>query len=197
MYLMIFGNVSSLLINQLKFTSIVLCFGLGLSLYRQSENQQDSKFVVAALIFTVIADVFLLFTTAHISGVLSFWVVQLVYLKRYHQRLFIFGIIAVICSIPLLFLLPFETLHIIAGAYAILIFTCFIATFKTKLPKFNLKCIRIGMFLFILCDIHVALFNLLPRSHPYFRTTSIAIWFFYLPAQVLLAMSAHHSKKYN
>lgn len=194
MTLMVFTNTPARLINQLKFMSIVLCFGLALSLYQRSHNKKDSKYVIFALTFTVIADIFLLFTTRHIPGVLSFWLVQLLYLKRYHNRLFGAGIIAVVIAIPLIFLLPFESLHIIAGTYAILIMLCFFATFKTKLPIFNLVCIRLGMLLFILCDVHVALFNLLARSHPYFPIASIAMWFFYLPSQLLLALSASHAE---
>ena len=175
-----------------KYASIVLCFLLASSFVAISANERDSKYVVIALVFTLLADIFLLFTNHKITGIFFFCLMQLTYLKRYNARFFQAGIIFSALAILLRFLLPFEPLYIIAGLYAILIGSCFLATFRTKLPKFNLYCVRIGMALFILCDINVALYSQLPRSSNFYEFVAVAMWLFYLPAQLLLALSAFH-----
>lgn len=190
----IFSTPRSMESRYLKYASIMLCFLLATSLTSQSADKRDSKYVVLALMFTMAADTFLLFTTNKITGVFFFCLVQLTYLKRYNMRLFKAGIFFVIVAMIVYLLLPFQPLYVIAGLYAILIISCFFATFRTKLPKFNLYCVRIGMTLFILCDIHVALFNQLSSNSNYYRFVTMAMWLFYLPSQLLLAMSASHPK---
>ena len=186
----IFSVPRSLLSRTFKYASIVLCFLLSTSFLFKSEDKRDSIHVVLALMFTMIADIFLLFTNHKIAGIFFFCLVQLTYLKRYNLQFFITGIYFVLIAMIAHLLLPLQPLYVIAGLYAFLIVSCFLSTFYTKLPKFNLYCVRIGMILFILCDINVALFNELSRSFSYYRFISIAIWLFYLPAQFLLALSA-------
>lgn len=176
----------------LKYASISLCFLLATSLASKSEDQQDSKYVVIALIFTMIADIFLLFTNYKITGVVFFCLVQLTYLKRYNMRFFKAATYFVGIAILVYLLLPFQPLYVISGLYASLIGACFFSTFYTTLPKFNLYCVRIGMTLFILCDIHVALYNQLSTTSDYYRFVTLAMWLFYLPSQLILAMSASH-----
>lgn len=182
--------------NFLKFVSIVLCFGLAIALYKCSGERIDSKFVVMALFVTVIADIFLIFTSYKLAGVLTFCLVQLIYLKRYNHRLFNFGIVVLTAGLIATFFLPLPTLTIMGATYAILILTCFFATFKTDLSRFNLKCVRVGMLLFILCDVYVALYNQLLSSSAYYQIAGNLIWIFYLPAQLLLAMSSYHPRRY-
>ena len=176
----------------LKYASIMLCFLLATGLYYHSTDKRDSKYVVLALIFTLAADLFLLFTQRKITGVFFFCLMQLTYLKRYNIRFFKVGIGFAVIAIFIHFLSLFQPLYVIAGLYAFLIVTCFLATFHAKLPKFNLQCARVGMALFILCDIHVALYNQLSMSSDYFRFVTVAMWLFYLPAQFLLAISAFY-----
>ena len=178
----------------LKFASIVLCLILATSLFHISEYKKDSKYVVIALLFTMISDIFLLFINNKIAGVFFFCLVQLTYLKRYNMHFFKVGLFFSVVAIIVHLLFSLQPLYIIAGLYAFLIVSCFIATFRTALPKFNLFCVRIGMALFILCDIHVALYNQLSQGFCYYRFVAIAMWLFYLPAQLLLAMSASYPK---
>ena len=182
----------SMLSLQLKYASMVLCFLLAIALYRQSNHKKDSKYVVIALFFTLIADIFLLFTTNDIAGIFFFCLVQLTYLKRYNKKIFIFGLCLIPAAILVYFFTPVAPLFVFAGFYAILILSCFISTFYTELPPFNLMCVRVGMLLFILCDIHVALFNQLPSNVAYHQIAAVAMWFFYLPSQLLLSLSAYH-----
>lgn len=191
----IFINPRSLQASYLKFASIVLCFALATNLYRKSGDKHDSKYVIVALFFTMIADIFLLFNLSHFAGVFIFCIVQLIYIKRYNCHAFKFALVTIMLLPFIILFRPLNPLHILAGCYAILILTTFYTTFKVKLPHFNLKCIRLGMLLFILCDVHVALYNLLSRSNPYHQIATVLMWTFYLPAQVLLAMSTYHARK--
>ena len=47
-----------------------------------------------------------------------------------------------------------------------------------------------GLTLFVGCDLCVGLFNVLPGGHPLYGAVSVGMWFFYLPSQVLIALSA-------
>jgi len=60
-------------------------------------------------------------------------------------------------------------------------------------PKPNGHMILIGMVLFLLCDINVALYNILNEGL-FYNISSISMWLFYLPSQVLLSLSGY---KYN
>ena len=178
----------------IKYASIVLCFLFASLLTHTSADKRDSRYVVLALTFTLIADIFLLFTNYKITGIFVFCLMQLTYLKRYNVRFFAAGIFFAAIAIIVYLLLSIEPLYVISGLYATLIGSCFLATFRTQLPEFNLYCVRIAMALFILCDIHVALYDHLSTSSSYYQVAAIAMWLFYLPAQFLLAMSAFHPK---
>jgi len=190
----IFSIPRSMESRHFKYASIVLCFLLATSLSSTTADKRDSGYVVLALVFTLLADIFLLFTNHKIIGIYFFCLMQLTYLKRYNLRFFIAGIIFAVVAIYVRFFLPFEPLYVIAGLYAILIGSCFFATFRTKLPRFNLYCVRIGMAFFIMCDINVAMYNQLSAGSNFYQIVTVAMWLFYLPAQFLLAMSASHPK---
>ena len=52
-----------------------------------------------------------------------------------------------------------------------------------------------GLTLFAGCDLCVGLFNVLPPSAPLYPVSSVGMWFFYLPSQVLIALSALPEKE--
>jgi len=63
---------------------------------------------------------------------------------------------------------------------------------KTRLPKLNRVLVLTGLVLFVLCDINVLLINL-PRyfgAPQWLSSFFPLIWVFYLPSQILLAVSA-------
>ena len=47
----------------------------------------------------------------------------------------------------------------------------------------------LGLTLFVGCDTCVGLFNVLPASSPAYFAVSVGMWLFYLPSQVLIALS--------
>ena len=178
--------------DYLKFASIVLCLILSCVISIKSKNKKDSIYIVIALCFTLIADVFLLLTHQHVYGVFVFCFAQLTYLHRYNKRIFRYGLLGVAVGAITYIIFSLPTLYFISVVYAFLILLVFASTFFTKLPRLNCLLARTGMVLFILCDIHVALFNQLPRSSSYFWFASVAMWLFYLPSQVLIVLSASH-----
>jgi len=188
----IFFYSGSLLSNILKFTSIVMCFFLACSYLTGSLNKKDTFLVVLALFFTIGADIFLLFTNYHVIGIAFFITVQCVYLIRYNKSVLQFSILYFIIAILIFTFTNISILYIFSGLYAVLILSTLWATFKTSLSRYQLLLVRVGMILFILCDIHVALFNVLLRYSPYFNIASVAMWLFYLPSQFLIALSARN-----
>lgn len=180
-------------LDELKFTSILVCFLFAVMLYWTSTNQKDSKFVVMGLFFTVIADVNLVLMNAHVLGVFFFCLVQLTYLKRFTLRYFWFSLIVAAIAMSSAFFLFSQTLYVLAGLYAFLILSVTTATWRSKLSPFNKRCASWGMILFILCDLHVALANQLPANYWYDGLAHNLVWLFYLPSQTLLAMSGQHS----
>ena len=65
-----------------KFITIVLCLLMSLGILVLYERVTDRVMLSIALSFTVLADVFLLFTEFYTIGVLSFCIVQTIYLAR-------------------------------------------------------------------------------------------------------------------
>ncbi|MDE6280395.1 MAG: hypothetical protein K2M15_01155 [Oscillospiraceae bacterium] len=53
----------------------------------------------------------------------------------------------------------------------------------------------LGLTLFVGCDACVGLFNVLPAASPLFPAASVGMWLFYLPSQVLIALSALPEKE--
>ena len=53
----------------------------------------------------------------------------------------------------------------------------------------------LGLTLFAGCDVCVGLFNALPAASPLYPAASVGMWLFYLPSQVLIALSALPEKE--
>lgn len=112
------------------------------------------------------------------------------------------GCFVIAVVVWVLFLYTNDAIIFLAITYATLFLTTIAVTFlyfnqnkAPKLPRFNKILIVLGLILFALCDINVMLYNL-PR-YLHVRIISIhvqdninaLIWIFYLPSQLLLAIS--------
>ena len=53
----------------------------------------------------------------------------------------------------------------------------------------------LGLTLVVGCDVCVGLFNALPPGSPPYSAASVGMWFFYLPSQVLITLSALPGKE--
>lgn len=182
-----------------KFMAVLLCLCLVLVQKRHPIGSEDQSVVQMAFTVTVISDFLLLFTPFHAVAVFIFCGTHLFYIARFQRSLLqisaIFYLtVTILAGIArLLHLhLPYEL--IAGGCYAVLILTACGCSFTAKLPRAQKRLAVAGMLLFVLCDIHVLLFNLFPMIG-YHRAAGFLMWFFYLPAQLCLALSAGHREK--
>lgn len=127
----------------------------------------------------------------------SLW---LSYLKRLLLQV---GIALIVCLTLMIGKVTLDRLLTISVLYFICILTNAITAIRlaTKKPgrKSNIL-YGIGMLLFLMCDINVGLFNLsgfitMPEQiyGVLFSISSILMWTFYAPSQVLIALSSHYT----
>lgn len=196
----------------LKFSGIILCF-LYLIIMLIFQNlkkdyfNKDRAIMAIALFFTVLADVFLLFTENNFTGICFFIIVQMLYLYRISKSnnisvkhcLIIYIIITcIILAVTLYINIHIDIIVIAVSFY----FICFINNIKLLINSnkvndiFRYRFFLIGMILFILCDINVGLYNI--RNYIDINNNIInniidfsekAMWLFYLPSQVFLVLS--------
>lgn len=175
----------------IKYTSIALC--LLASAYWSARG--GDALVTAALAFTLGADTFLLLLNRDYPlGVLLFCVVQGLYLGRicrenggkslWPVRLGLF-ILALFLLRRLGLLDPLTVL-------SLFYFTNFVcnALLSLTLRGWRFRLFSLGLLLFLCCDLCVAVFNqpgLFPNS--WYLFARVGMWLFYLPAQVLIALS--------
>lgn len=196
--------------NILKFISISLCFIF--VFYSFVKNKEKYIFIMLLILFfTVIADIFLLFTSRFEIGIVSFVIVQCLYF--YKLKLMNHGkckrcmvevlTIAFIWNMLVLimknknFLSPFI---VIASLYFI-IFTAnlvksWVIVMRDKSRNIYEVSFAIGLVLFYICDINVGLSNLnimaidMPKIIELLaRNSALLMWVFYLPAQVILSIN--------
>lgn len=270
MLLDITGNYTSIS-NVFKYISILICF---LFVLLPAKRRPKAKLILGsdsndlisdlvllrlALFFTLISDYFLLFTDYYAYGLITFVIVQVLYLFRinrwktrskvsyvgkykkvlpflYIGRNLLITIIILTLLLGLLIsklglsLSPYSQLRdsikdllainntitiliILAIFYFVSLILNLIDTIRLSRHsnKLSHKIFATGLFLFLLCDINVGLFNLskhqLITSNMMFVNLSISsnkefifllydissilMWFFYLPSQVLITLSKY------
>jgi hypothetical protein len=181
------GNVQSL---YLKYSSIVLCFILSLLIGSEGFNKRDKLLVQSVRFFTVVADYFLVILNDYKYGILCFCIVQIIYIIRnsfiVKVKLYKLSLAVALIMTALIMLLArinltnFNKEVVMGGTVygCILLLNLYIAL-KTR------NClISIGMLLFFMCDINVALYNFTKEVIP-----GLLIWLFYLPSQLILSLS--------
>lgn len=186
--------------NILKYLSIVLCFLITLVWSKNSINKEDLKLLQMGMFFTLIADLFLVILDYHIAGVMTFSIVQMVYIRRYTEgkaykiikRLIeVFILISISYFLINRYLIKFEFLIALGLFYSICILISILksieASKKGIYPNLNKHMIVWGMILFALCDLNVGL----SRIESIHNISSKLIWIFYLPSQVLLSLSGY------
>lgn len=206
--------------NAIKFTIIFMCFCYVLPL--QSHNRSISYSLKAAMLFTLISDLFILILDYYLYGVFTFIIVQLLYnyrisvhnasghysaakgvfISRLIIQLLISGCICLLLAFLGVELVP---LLIAAAVY----FTGLVmntvralaATIKER-GDISMRLFAAGLLLFLLCDINVGLFNLssfikLPQDiySIIYRISSFLMWFFYAPSQTLIALSTNLTRE--
>lgn len=204
--------------SYLKFISIVFCFGG--TLYFQKEKKGDI-YIPAALGLSVFSDIFLLFTTLYLPGLLSFFAVQVLFLlkleKWYHFSL-LKQLLCRFLTFVLLFLgmavarvktdavLLLSCLYFVFFAFnTVLSITGFLKTSRMngKVPFYAVEkgIFMTGLILFFLCDINVAIFNMSSYIQiegslfsSLFESSRAAMWGCYLPGQMLIGISSMENR---
>ncbi|WP_455715126.1 lysoplasmalogenase family protein [Anaerosporobacter sp.] len=194
--------------SMIKYESIILCF-LYVMLGKKKER---SGYIVSGLFFTVVSDYFLLFTDYYAAGMLSFSMVQTIYciycsknIKNYILKEAVqFGIIGgILLAIRIGFPVETDIVIILSIYYFVHLVSNVLCSWLRSKDRKERKIFAIGMTLFLLCDIHVAIFN--AGSYLSFATSllyqtiyevaTVAMWFYYLPSQVLIAWAGRSVSK--
>lgn len=185
-----------MLSGAMKYTGILLCVLLAVLLHRSCWNRRDSILLISALSFTALADLFLLLLYRPVPGLLAFFAAHLLHIRRLRPAAFppaaaVALAVTAGCAAAYFLAHAFQAEYALAGLYAVLILTASACSLRAALPRTNRRLVIAGMALFLLCDIHVALFNTLAAENPYYPFASFFMWFYYLPAQALLALSGY------
>lgn len=181
-----------------KYCSICLCFLYVLSqLMDKKLDKKDVGIVAGAFGFTICSDAILLFGKSFALGIMSFCVVQVLYWERLHDykliKLWLVVPFALLIQVVFLKLgIPVEMDLFFASFYGtMLLWNTGKAVSRRDQPLF-----AVGMCLFVLCDLNVAIYNLGSYVqgngewiHFLEPAASILMWVFYLPSQVCIACS--------
>ena len=175
---------------QLKYTGILLCLAFAFF----CALRHGDWLVAPALLLTAGADWFLLIRNDHLMlGVALFLCVQALYFLRLHRAggsrtlLWLRLALAVIFTLaPILIPGMGTSLNLLASLY----FSQLLSNTVLAWALPSMRLFALGLTLFVGCDICVGLFNLLPPTAAWYPTVHIGMWFFYLPSQVLIALSA-------
>lgn len=168
----------------LKYAGILLCVLFALL-------RGTDRLIPAALLFTAAADFFLLVRGDHLAiGVGLFWVVQALYTLRLRRmgapmRPWLRTLAALTAVLLLLAARMVTPLNLLALIYFSQLAVN--TALAWRLPGGRL--FAAGLTLFVGCDICVGLFNVLPPSAALYPLVSFGMWMFYLPSQVLIALS--------
>lgn len=175
----------------IKYAGVLLCLAFALT--------GGDRLVPLALALTAGADWFLLVRSDHYAaGIALFLCVQTVYFLRLRRAGagdgwpvrsgLALGLGAGVYALNMA-----SPLNLAAALYfsqlasnALLAWTLRGARWRT---------FALGLTLFAGCDICVGLFNVLPAASPLYFPASIGMWLFYLPSQVLIALSALPEKE--
>ena len=180
----------------IKYSGILLC--LGFALLARVKWGGD-WLVPLALALTAGADWFLLVRGDHYAlGIALFLCVQTVYYLRLRRA-------GAPAACPLraglalaaglgLYLLNLATpVNLLAGLYFSQLLSNTILAWTR--PGRRWRLFALGLTLFVGCDTCVGLFNALPAASPLYPAVSFGMWLFYLPSQVLIALSAPPEKE--
>lgn len=212
LYMDFFSIRSYISTDIIKFISILLCFLIGLLTGKDAINIRDKHLLQVGLFFTIMADLCLLILDYFVLGIVLFCIVQITYFVRYKVNqsgkssvvrfLILFEALIVLYIVANFFFVRIPFLFVIALFYSICLGSSVVKALKAcKNNTFlchNKYMIAFGMILFLLCDINVGIYNM-PRfsylsgyfTEGFYNTSRQLVWFFYLPSQVLLALSGY------
>lgn len=183
----------------LKYAVIWLCFFISICSLKQPHRAGDARLLCCGLGFTVLADTILLFRPQRSAmGVAVFCLAHLCYVRRYRKSAVRgYALLAAgtyLAAVLLHFTHQALVLPVVSVLYTCLIISVTIFCFKHEAPRPNRLLMRGGMLLFLLCDIHVVLFNI-GAGNALQSVARVAMWMFYAPSQLMLSLSGLGFKK--
>ena len=175
----------------LKYAGILLCLAFSLL--------GTDRLVSLALALTAGADWFLLVRNDHYAlGVALFLCVQTVYYLRLRRAGAdsawpLRSALALGAGLGVYALHMASPVNLLAALYfSQLVSNTLLAWTLKGAPR---RAFALGLTLFVGCDVCVGLFNVLPPGSPPYLAASVGMWLFYLPSQVLIALSALPGKE--
>lgn len=182
-----------------KYAGVLLCLAFSLLCAARGGD----RLVPAALALTAGADWFLLVRNDHYAlGVALFLCVQGVYFVRlrragapaaYPLRSGLaLGAGLAVCAAGMA-VGQAAPLNLLAALYFSQLLSNTVLAWRLKGRRW--RRFALGLTLFAGCDVCVGLFNALPAASPLYPAASVGMWLFYLPSQVLIALSALPEKE--
>ena len=179
-------------VNIIKYIAIALVGIMGL----RAGKQKDNLVVTIALLFTMLADVFLILVDNFEVGVGVFLCVQTCYTVRFS---FMSGkpMVGELLKrlLPGLILGPLTAYFFGADVGIVVAYSCSFAVnfahgFELHILKPSPRHLRfaIGLFLFACCDMCVGITHFQPGflTEQMIRNAEVMTWIFYLPSQILI-----------
>lgn len=167
----------------IKYLGIIINFLYALILY--IKNKKYDLLFLIALLFTMIADYFLLVTNDYyIIGVICFCLVQTIYgyklssIKSFIYRIIIFITISLV--LPL-----FKIEQSLLNICSIYSFTNLSANLYCSFIKKD-TLFSTSLLLFWLCDLNVGIYNIPIKA--LYNLSAYLMWIFYFPSQVIITL---------
>lgn len=179
----------------LKYAGILLCLAFAL----WCAFRGGHRLVPVALALTAGADWFLLVRGDHlVPGVVLFLGVQTVYFLRLRlagadSAFWLRSGLALLLALALYRLNMASPLNLLAVLYFSQLLSNTVLAWTVRGRRRRL--FALGLTLFVGCDLCVGLFNSGLVSPGLYRLVSVGMWAFYLPSQVLIALSALPEKE--
>ena len=178
-----------------KYGGVLLCLLFALA----GAFRGGDRLVPPALALTAGADWFLLVQNQNYAvGVALFLCVQTVYYLRLRRdgapRAYpLRAGLALAAGLALYALSLASPLNLLAGLYFSQLLSNTVLAWTRRGRRGRV--FAAGLTLFVGCDLCVGLFNVLPAGHQLYFAVSVGMWLFYLPSQVLIALSALPEKE--
>ena len=179
-----------------KYAGILLCLGFSLLI---CAKWGGGRLIPIALALTAGADWFLLVRSDHYAaGIALFLCVQTAYYLRLRRMGAGCGwplrsALALGAGLGLYALELASPVNLLAGLYFSQLLSNAVLAWTVRGRPGRL--FAVGLTLFVGCDLCVGLFNALPAAAPLYPVASVGMWFFYLPSQVLITLSALPEKE--
>ena len=179
----------------IKYAGVLLCLAFSLLCALRGGD----RLVPAALALTAWADWFLLVRNdRYVIGIALFLCVQMVYLVRLRRAGADGGYVlrsglALGAGLAAYALNLASPVNLLAALYFSQLLSNTVLAWTLRGTRW--RHFALGLTLFVGCDLCVGLFNALPPSSLLYFSVSIGMWLFYLPSQVLIALSALPEKE--